>query len=284
MLSALIIDWTERLPGLGIRDPLLLTAGQFHREVARERIRATRRSIPFCVITIKLRGRNRRGSRLLIRLLHRNLRITDHKANLAPGKFGVLLVDTPEMGGRSALDRLVQLADQHNLKISVSFQCHDPDGFDPNDDPPEGGQRRRDDEPSTPWLRADVQGQVSTEDAFVPRPMLRMALKRAVDIVGSSVGLVITGPLILAAMVAIRRHDSGQAIFKQTREGYLGRPFTIYKLRTMDVGAEKLQAELRAKSHRDGPAFKIAHDPRVTPIGHSCARPASMNFPNCGMS
>jgi lipopolysaccharide/colanic/teichoic acid biosynthesis glycosyltransferase len=274
VLGALITDWTERLPGVRTRDPLLLTAGQFNREVARERVRAIRRSFPFCVITIDLVGieHRRRRAKMLVRLLHRNLRITDHKAILGPGKYGVLLVDTPEMGGRSALDRIVRLADQHSLKISVSLRVHDPEGFDPDDDAPADGQRRRDDEPSERWLRVDGDVQVSAEDPLVPRPLLRMATKRAVDIVGATVGLLVTGPVILASMVAVKRHDSGPALYKQTREGFRGRPFTIYKLRTMVVDAEKLQAELRDHSHRDGPAFKIAHDPRVTPIGRFLRR------------
>jgi lipopolysaccharide/colanic/teichoic acid biosynthesis glycosyltransferase len=94
-----------------------------------------------------------------------------------------------------------------------------------------------------------------------------MTAKRLIDIVGSSIGLLVSGPIIVAAMVAIRRQDAGPAIFKQTREGFRGKPFTIYKLRTMVVDAEASQSELRAHSHRDGPAFKIANDPRVTPVG-----------------
>ena len=100
MLGALISDWAERLPGISIRDPLLLTSTQFNREIARERIRATRRSFPFCVITIENKGgtHRRRRDRMLIRLLHRNLRMTDHKALLGAGRYGVLLVDTSEKG------------------------------------------------------------------------------------------------------------------------------------------------------------------------------------------
>jgi lipopolysaccharide/colanic/teichoic acid biosynthesis glycosyltransferase len=274
VLGALISDWAERLPGISIRDPLLLTSTQFNREVARERIRATRRSFPFCVITIQTKGRSqrRRRARLLVRLLHRNLRMTDHKALLGPGKYGVLLVDTPEKGGRSAMDRFVRLADRHSLRVAVDLRVHDPDGFDQDDDASNDDQRRRDDEPSARWLRVDGDVQVSAEDPLVPRPWFRMAVKRTVDIVGASVGLLLTGPIILAAMAAIRRYESGPTIFKQTREGFRGRPFTIYKLRTMVVDAEASQAELRSQSHRDGPAFKLIDDPRVTPIGEFLRR------------
>jgi lipopolysaccharide/colanic/teichoic acid biosynthesis glycosyltransferase len=94
-----------------------------------------------------------------------------------------------------------------------------------------------------------------------------MITKRGIDILGAGLGLLVTSPVILLSMIAIRRYDSGPALYRQTREGIHGKPFTIYKLRTMVTNAENLQAGLRELSHRDGPAFKIAHDPRVTPIG-----------------
>ncbi len=78
---------------------------------------------------------------------------------------------------------------------------------------------------------------------------------------------MVLSPILGAAILAVRWTSSGPAIFKQTREGFRGRPFTIYKLRTMVQNAEAAQDQLRKLSHRDGPAFKIANDPRVTPVG-----------------
>ena len=97
--------------------------------------------------------------------------------------------------------------------------------------------------------------------------MLNSIVKRSVDILGASVGLTLGSPVILGSMLAVKLTSPGEAMFKQTREGLRGRPFTIWKLRTMVVGAEERQADLRKDSHRDGPAFKIKKDPRVTPIG-----------------
>jgi lipopolysaccharide/colanic/teichoic acid biosynthesis glycosyltransferase len=268
VFGALILEWKERLPLLGTRDPSFLTADQFSRELARERIRAIRRAFPFCVITVELTGPayRRRQARLLIQLLNHNLRITDHKGVLGSGKFGVLLVDTCEMGGRAALDRIVRLADRQRLKITVHLRVHDPEGFDSSDDPPDQGQGRRG-AGREQWHPVDGDVQVSSEAPLVPRPMMQMMTKRAIDIVGASVGLLIAGPVILVAMILIRRFDSGPALYRQTREGLGGRPFLIYQLRTMEVGAEKLQPVLKDQSHRDGPAFKMANDPRVTRIG-----------------
>lgn len=268
-LGSLVTEWTERIPVLSTRDTYFLTAEQFNREVARERIRAIRRAFPFCVITIEMRGvrQRRRRGRLLRRLLERNLRITDSKAVLGSGKFGVLLVDTSEMGGRTVLDRIAQLADRERLTISMSLCVHDQAGFDSHDEPPDAGTGRRGGRSHEVWHPVDGEVQVSSESPLVPRPVLRMMAKRTIDVLGASAGLLVTGPVILWLMVLIRRHDSGPALYRQTREGLDGRPFVIYKLRTMVVDAEKLQMDLQSQSHRDGPAFKIAHDPRVTPIG-----------------
>jgi lipopolysaccharide/colanic/teichoic acid biosynthesis glycosyltransferase len=195
--------------------------------------------------------------------------MTDHKGMLGGSTFGVLLVDTPEMGGRSALDRLANLCERHNLRATLQLQVHDPEGFDPDDEIPSEGRRQHDHEPSPRWQRVDGSGAVATsaEDPMVPRPYLRMAVKRMIDIVGSSVGLVLASPVILLGSAAIKFSDPGPAFFAQTREGYRGRPFTIYKLRTMVMDAEQSQAALRDQNHRDGPAFKMAKDPRVTRVG-----------------
>jgi Undecaprenyl-phosphate glucose phosphotransferase len=61
------------------------------------------------------------------------------------------------------------------------------------------------------------------------------ALKRAVDIVLSSIGLIVLSPILLGAAIAIRLDSSGPALFRQTRHGFNGRPFRIYKFRTMTV-------------------------------------------------
>ena len=163
----------------------------------------------------------------------------------------------------------------------MNLQVHDPNGFnDSSDDDDESGigenrvdpehqsnGRRRGDELDVRWLPVNGEVRVTSEDPLVPHPKYRMAVKRTLDIIGSSVGLVVLSPVLIAAVVAIRREDGQSAIFKQTREGKGGKPFTIYKLRTMVVGAEDSQSALRGQSHRDGPAFKISNDPRVTSIG-----------------
>ncbi len=108
---------------------------------------------------------------------------------------------------------------------------------------------------------------VSSEDPLIEVQTFSGVFKRGLDIAISSIALLAISPILGAAILAVRWTSPGPAIFKQTREGYRGRPFTIYKLRTMVQNAEASQDQLRKLSHRDGPAFKIANDPRVTPVG-----------------
>jgi lipopolysaccharide/colanic/teichoic acid biosynthesis glycosyltransferase/glycosyltransferase involved in cell wall biosynthesis len=98
------------------------------------------------------------------------------------------------------------------------------------------------------------------------------AVKRLLDILGGTLGLVLSSPVIALSALAIRLDSPGPVIFKQTRAGEFGKPFTIYKLRTMVDGAEKMVAEVQSLSPLKGPAFKIPNDPRITRVGRTLRR------------
>ena len=93
--------------------------------------------------------------------------------------------------------------------------------------------------------------------------------KRAFDIVGSLLVLLLVWPVLLALMVWIRRDDGGPALFRQTRVGREGREFTCLKLRSMAVDAE---ARLAAMEARDHVLFKSTDDPRITRPGRFIRR------------
>jgi exopolysaccharide biosynthesis polyprenyl glycosylphosphotransferase len=95
----------------------------------------------------------------------------------------------------------------------------------------------------------------------------RAAAKRCFDIVGAIAVLLITMPVWLIAMLAIKLDSRGPVFFRQTRVGKNGEPFVMMKLRTMVVDAEQRRAELMGLNEADGPLFKITNDPRVTPVG-----------------
>ncbi len=94
-------------------------------------------------------------------------------------------------------------------------------------------------------------------------------VKAAFDRVGAMMLLFLASPvvLVIAALVCLAPDGRGPAIFRQERVGRNGRPFTLYKFRTMHVDAEARLAELRALNDTDGELFKMRKDPRVTAVG-----------------
>jgi exopolysaccharide biosynthesis polyprenyl glycosylphosphotransferase len=96
-----------------------------------------------------------------------------------------------------------------------------------------------------------------------------LAVKRAVDILGSLAGLVVLSPLLLATAVTIRLRDGPPVLFRQTRAGLNGRPFTIVKFRTMVADAEARLADVRHLNEHNGIVFKAADDPRITRLGRT---------------
>jgi len=99
------------------------------------------------------------------------------------------------------------------------------------------------------------------------------------DIIGSLVAILLTSPLMLLIMLAVKCSSQGPALFRQERAGQGGKPFVIYKFRTMVADAEEQKYELLRFNEREGPAFKMEHDPRVTRVGHFLRRLSLDEFP-----
>ena len=96
---------------------------------------------------------------------------------------------------------------------------------------------------------------------------LGLFLKRIMDIVLSTMVLVLLWPLLLMIAIAIKLESPGPVIYPSLRVGKKGRRFVCYKFRTMVSGADELKDNLRRLNQRRGPFFKIADDPRVTRLG-----------------
>jgi exopolysaccharide biosynthesis polyprenyl glycosylphosphotransferase len=104
-------------------------------------------------------------------------------------------------------------------------------------------------------------------------------IKRLIDILLASLGLIATVPISLAIALAIRWDSPGPAIFVQERVGLNGRVFRFYKFRSMYVDAEQRLAEVRSKNELDGPVFKMRHDPRVSRVGKFLRRTSLDELP-----
>ena len=95
----------------------------------------------------------------------------------------------------------------------------------------------------------------------------RQTVKRILDVAITLTGMLVALPLMGLIALGISLADGGPALFRQTRVGHNGRPFIIYKFRTMAVDAEARLAALSAQNESAQHLFKMRHDPRVTPLG-----------------
>jgi exopolysaccharide biosynthesis polyprenyl glycosylphosphotransferase len=96
-------------------------------------------------------------------------------------------------------------------------------------------------------------------------------LKRTLDIVVATASLIVLSPFLLAVALAVRLTSPGPVLFRQTRIGRDGGEFQMLKFRTMVAGADALKHELLERNEA-APLFKIADDPRVTPVGRFLRR------------
>ena len=130
------------------------------------------------------------------------------------------------------------------------------------------------------WLVADfVKTAIArpTFETIGDRPMLvfrstpeaswELLGKRVIDFTGALIGLIVLAvPLLLVALL-IKLTSPGPVLFRQLRGGKHGKPFTMFKFRTMSTDAEMRRAEFLAFNQMSGPVFKVQNDPRVTAPG-----------------
>ena len=96
----------------------------------------------------------------------------------------------------------------------------------------------------------------------------QLFVKRAMDIAGGLVGMILTAIAFLIFAPIIKIQSPGPVFFKQVRIGKNGRRFNFYKFRSMYMDAEQRKAELMAQNEMQGNMFKMENDPRIIPIGH----------------
>lgn len=108
-------------------------------------------------------------------------------------------------------------------------------------------------------------------------PSVRSLVKRLIDIFGSIVGLILTGILSIPIALAIKLSSKGPVLFHQTRCGWMGRNFQIWKFRSMYANAETMKKQV--ENQATGAFFKNDNDPRVTPIGSFLRRTSLDELP-----
>ncbi|HLO84097.1 MAG TPA: sugar transferase [Nostocaceae cyanobacterium] len=127
----------------------------------------------------------------------------------------------------------------------------------------------------------DVDTRKSTVRKTEPLPQTHPSIaswtKRLIDIVGALVGLVITAFLFIPIAIAIKIDDPGPIFFSQTRCGWMGKRFSIWKFRSMCVDAEAKKSLV--KNQVEGAFFKNDNDPRITKVGRFLRRTSIDEFP-----
>lgn len=142
------------------------------------------------------------------------------------------------------------------------------------------------------WLVADfIRTSIAKADvdAFGGRPMLvfrstpdvswTLFIKDVIDRVGAFLALLILALPMAIVSLMIRITSPGPVIFKQQRAGKHGKPFTMYKFRSMSDDAEMRRAELEPFNQMNGPVFKVEDDPRITPFGRWLRRSSIDELP-----
>jgi exopolysaccharide biosynthesis polyprenyl glycosylphosphotransferase len=143
------------------------------------------------------------------------------------------------------------------------------------------------------WLLADFfKTQISRTslDDFFGRPVFvfhsgpelpwSRLVKQVVDLIGACIILMPVGLfLIVVSAIVIKLTSKGPIFFKQERSGLNGKPFTMYKLRTMVTNAEQLKRELAVLNEMSGPVFKVTNDPRITRFGRILRKFSIDEFP-----
>lgn len=215
----------------------------------------------------------------LAQILHKRLRITDVSGIFRDGRIALLLPDTPLVGAKKVVADLMEMLSPNEPWPKCEILVHPGDELG-NDWPPrdhngDGVSRRKVVDVSRSASGRSVSGEdrrshesvsrVSPLEATIAKQM--PLWKRSMDIVGAIAGLILSAPVILVAAIAIKLTSRGPVLYSQLRDGHAGRPFPIFKLRTMVVTADKQKKDLLALNEQEGAAFKITGDPRVTGIG-----------------
>ena len=234
----------------------LLSREQFLRVLQRERARSDRTGEVFSLVIFSV-GSAQSGAETLghlARILQRRLRLTDDAGRWDAEQIGVVLPATPAAGAWTVVDDVCVCVPAGLPLPLCRVYCY------PSDRPADSqgnGQQRAETPEAGPPVGA-------MEEIFVQRLPL---WKRLVDVAGASFALLLLAPLLALAALAIRLTSPGPALFRQRRIGLGGKPFIMYKFRTMVVQAEQQQAKLMALNEQQGPVFKIRNDPRITPLG-----------------
>lgn len=234
----------------------VISEDRFSILIEKERSRSHRNGFCFSLLIFQVeqKGDEGRAFEALLKFLKKRLRSVDDIGWYHKKALGVLLPDTHAAGAEVLSHEILENVGRNVFSLEIQVY---PTERKPND----VGENRR---------------QKETKSAFGYqendcRPAVPMPLwKRTLDLVGAAFGLILLLPVFLMIAIYIKLVSPGPIFFKQTRIGYLGRKFTLWKFRTMHVSADVdcHQAHLKDLIQNDNTEMKkLDHcDPRIIPF------------------
>lgn len=127
------------------------------------------------------------------------------------------------------------------------------------------------------YLRPDQSDMTREWGGGRSHPSVHCSIKRTLDIVGSCIGLLILALIALPITIAIKLDSPGPVFYVQQRHGLKGKPFTLWKFRSMVSNAEELKAKVANQAQ--GLIFKNEADPRITRVGRFLRKTSLDEFP-----
>jgi lipopolysaccharide/colanic/teichoic acid biosynthesis glycosyltransferase len=247
----------------------------FLSDLHREKRRAERSQAPLSMVLYRIGGASAKSARQteqLVELLYREKRVTDFIGHVGDDMVAVLCPDTTCVGVKGFMKKIESKADA--LPFAAVAATYPDDLFD---SVATGTPTPRD---LQPFVAAEP-----TESHNRTYP-----LKRALDILGGLAALCLLSPLMLAVAIAVAMSSRGPVIFKQTRIGKGGFPFTFYKFRSMRTDADdSIHLDFVTSLIKSGEAtdsagdasakFKIKSDPRLTSVGRFIRRTSIDELP-----
>ena len=241
-----------------------LPLNEFLKDLNREKRRSERSKEPLSLVLYQVDDKTARDSQhaaQLVELLHSSKRVTDFLGHVGSDKIAVLCPDTDGQGIKGFMQKIDSRAgDLHFVGVAATY----PDELFDNI---ANGKCTR--AALVPFLASDA-----TE-----RRDSGYSLKRGLDIVSALMAICLLAPLMLVVAAIIATTSRGPIIFRQTRVGKGGAPFTFYKFRSMVTDVDdSIHREYVASLIKSGdaegsaangkrPTYKLKADPRVTPIG-----------------
>ncbi|MCC6785752.1 MAG: sugar transferase [Planctomycetes bacterium] len=247
-------------PQLHLESREILNRERFVAAMRRERDLADRHGLGASVVLVQLPTERRDLAAEVFRYLERRMRDTDTMGWFDESTPGVLLPCTDSAGAWSVAIDVGLLLRSNGIESGVRVLTQ----------ASQVEQRRKrdgddDDRRGTGAPEANAHLPAEPLSAFLVQPT--PSWKRAIDIAGAGLGLVLLAPVLLGIALAVRLDSRGPVLFRQRRVGRGGRIFHMLKFRSMVVDAEAQKARLAAQNEASGPVFKMKHDPRITRVG-----------------